>query len=87
MNHLGRKCYHVAGGLGLLSCYFLLGRDRALLLYAALFVVVLAMDLMRLKTPAVNRFIFTKFRGFIRTNEEHKLTGTAPYVLGVGASL
>jgi dolichol kinase len=87
MNHLGRKIYHLAGGLGLLSLYFLLGRERALLLYAVLFVVVLALDLMRLKTPAVNRFVFTKFRGFIRTNEEHKLTGTAPYVLGVGATL
>jgi dolichol kinase len=37
--------------------------------------------------PGVNRFIFTNFRGFIRTNEEHKLTGTAPYILGVGATL
>lgn len=87
MNHLGRKFYHLAGGLGLLSMYYFLGRDRALLFYAALFVVVLALDLMRLKMPAVNRFIFTKFRSFIRTNEEHKLTGTAPYVLGIGATL
>jgi dolichol kinase len=87
MNHLGRKCFHVAGGLGLLSCYYLLGRERALLFYAALFVVVLALDLMRLKMPAVNRFIFMKFRSFVRTNEEQRLTGTAPYVLGVGATL
>jgi len=87
MNHLGRKFYHLAGGLVLLSFYFLLGRERALLLYAVLFVVVLALDLMRLKMPAVNRYVFTKFRGFIRTNGEHKLTGTAPYVLGVGATL
>jgi dolichol kinase len=87
MNHLGRKLYHLVGGLVLLSFYYLLGRDRALLFYAALFIVVLALDLMRLRMPAVNRFIFTRFRSFIRTSEEHKLTGTAPYVLGVGLTL
>jgi dolichol kinase len=84
MNHLGRKFYHLAGGLGLLSFYYILGRDRALLFYAALFVVILVLDLIRLKLPAVNRFIFTNFRSFIRTSEEHKLTGTAPYVMGIG---
>jgi dolichol kinase len=87
MNHIGRKIYHLAGGLALLSLYYVLGRDRALLVYAALFVVVLVLDLMRLKIPAVNNIIFTNFRSFIRTNEEHKLTGTAPYILGIGATL
>jgi dolichol kinase len=87
MNYIGRKFYHIVGGLGLLSLYYILGRDRALLFYATFFVIVLALDLMRLKMPAVNRLIFTKFRGFIRTNEEHRLTGTAPYVLGVAATL
>ena len=87
MNHLGRKFYHLAGGLGLLFFYYLLGRDRALLFYAVLFVVVLTLDLMRLKMPAVNRFVLTKFPSFIRTSEEHKLTGTASYVLGIGLTL
>jgi dolichol kinase len=87
MNHIGRKFYHLAGGLGLLFFYYILGRDRALLFYAVLFVVVLALDLMRLKMPAVNRFVLTKFPSFIRTSEEHKLTGTASYVLGIGSTL
>jgi dolichol kinase len=87
VNQPGRKFYHLAGGLGLLTLYYLLGRDRALLFYAVLFVAVLSLDLVRLKIPGVNHFIFTNFRGFIRSNEEHKLTGTAPYILGVGATL
>jgi len=87
MKHIGRKIYHLAGGLGLLSLYYLLGRERALLVYAALFVLVLALDVMRLNVPAINRFLFTRFRSFIRTNEEHKLTGTAPYILGIGSTL
>jgi dolichol kinase len=87
MNHLGRKFYHLAGGLGLLSIYYLLGRDLALLFYATFFIVVLALELMRLKMPAVNRFILTKLGSFIRSSEARKLTGTAPYVLGIGLTL
>ncbi len=87
MKHLGRKLYHVLGGLGLLSLYYLLGRERALVFYAVLFCVVLAVDLVRLKVPSVNRFVYARFGSFIRRNEEHKLTGTGPYVLGIGLSL
>lgn len=87
MKHIGRKLYHLIGGIGLLSLYYILGREQALLLYAVLFFLVLALDIIRLKVPAVNQFIFTKFNSFIRKNEEHKLTGTAPYILGIGLSL
>ena len=87
MKHIGRKVYHLAGGIGLLSLYYVLGRDRALIFYAGFFLIVLMLDLIRLNVPPLNRFILTKFGSFIRANEEHKLTGTAPYVLGIGLSL
>lgn len=87
MNHIGRKLYHLFGGIGLLSLYYLLGRDRALAFYGVFFLIVLGLDIVRLAVPAVNRFIFSRFRSFIRTNEEDKLTGTAPYILGIGLSL
>lgn len=87
MKHIGRKLYHLFGGLGLLSLYFLLGRQNALLCYAVLFAVVLALDITRLKVPAFNQFVRTRFSSFIRENEADRLTGTAPYVLGVGLTL
>jgi dolichol kinase len=87
MNHIGRKLYHLLGGLGLLCLYYFLGRDLALLFYAVLFCLVLALDIARLKIPAVNRFVYSHFASFIRKNEEHKLTGTAPYVLGIASTL
>lgn len=87
MKHIGRKLYHLIGGLGLLSLYYLLGRDRALTTYAVLFLIILVFEIARLKIPAFNRFIFDKFASFIRENERHKLTGTASYVLGIGLSL
>ncbi len=87
MKHIGRKVYHLAGGIGLLSLYFILTRDRALLFYAGFFLLVLTLDLIRLNVPSINQVVLTKFSSFIRTNEEHRLTGTAPYVLGIGLSL
>ncbi len=87
MKQIGRKLYHLAGGAGLLSVYYILGRKQALLFYAVLFMLVLVIDVARLAIPAWNRFVFTRFGSFIRKNEEHRLTGTPPYVLGIGMSL
>lgn len=87
MKHIGRKVYHLAGGIGLLSLYFVLNRDQALLFYAGFFLLVLTLDLIRLNVPSMNRIVLTKFSSFIRASEEHRLTGTAPYVLGIGLSL
>ncbi len=87
MKHLDRKLYHLLGGLCLLSLYYLLGRERALLSYAVLFCLVLVLDIARLKIAAVNRFVYSHFASFIRKSEESKLTGTAPYVLGIASSL
>jgi dolichol kinase len=87
MKHIGRKLYHLLGGLGLLSLYYLLGRQNALICYALLIIAVLAIDVTRLKVPAFNQFIFDRFGSFIRKNEANKLTGTAPYFLGIGLAL
>ncbi len=87
MKHLGRKLFHLLGGLGLLSLYYVLGRDHALPVYGALFLIVLAVDAARLKIPAFNQFFFSRFGSFIRPSEANKLTGTPPYILGIGLSL
>jgi glycerol-3-phosphate acyltransferase PlsY len=87
MKHIGRKLYHLLGGVGLLSLYSILGRRQALLFYTGLFILILVIDGARLVVPAWNRFVFSRFGSFVRKNEENKLTGTAPYVLGIGLSL
>jgi glycerol-3-phosphate acyltransferase PlsY len=87
MKHPGRKFYHLFGGLGLLSLYYLLGRQRALICYGLLIAVVLAAELIRLRIPSFNQYIQTRFSSFIRKNEANKLTGTAPYLLGIGLTL
>ncbi len=87
MKHLGRKIFHLLGGLGLLSLYFIFQRNTALAIYSGLTVIVLAFEILRLKVPAWNKYIYAHLGGVIRTNEVHKMTGTVPYILGVGLSL
>ncbi len=87
MKHLGRKLFHLLGGVGLLSLFFILGRDRAFWCYGLLAIVVLIVETARLKIPAVNRFFYSRFESFIRKNEERTITGTIPYILGIGLSL
>ena len=87
MRHIGRKLYHLFGGLGLLSLYYILGRRNALICYGVMALAVLVIDITRLRVPAINQYIQTHFSSFIRKNEANKLTGTAPYVLGIGLTL
>jgi dolichol kinase len=87
MKHIGRKLFHLLGGLGLLSLYFLFSRDRAFMIYGALSAGVLIFEVIRLNVPAWNRYLYTHWGSVIRANEEKKLTGTLPYVLGVALSL
>jgi len=87
MKYLGRKLFHLLGGIGLLSVYFIAGRNRALGLYGVLVIIILLLEIARLKIPAWNRYLLERFRNFVRKNEQDKLTGTIPYILGVGLSL
>ena len=87
MKHIGRKLYHLFGGLGLLSLYYVLGRRNALIFYGTMVLVILAIDITRLRVPAFNQYIQSHFSSFIRKNEANKITGTAPYVLGIGLTL
>ncbi|HXY54411.1 MAG TPA: hypothetical protein VEM40_07055 [Nitrospirota bacterium] len=87
MKNIGRKLYHLIGGIGLLSLYYLMGRESALIFYAVFFLIILIFEIARFKLPAFNRFIFCKLASFIRENERYKPTGTTSYVLGVGLSL
>ena len=86
MKHVGRKFFHFLGGLGLISLYYLFERRDALLCYVVIALAVLAIDFTRLRIAALNRFMQKRFSSFIRENEANKLTGTGPYVLGVGLS-
>jgi dolichol kinase len=83
MKHLGRKSFHVLGGLGLTSVYFALGRPTAFYAYAALLALVLPLEIARLAIPRLNAWAMARFSAFLRPGEARKLTGTPAYILGV----
>jgi dolichol kinase len=87
IKHLGRKLYHVLGGLGLLAVWFVLGRPRAFTAYAALLAAVLLFDVARFFIPRFNAWAMTNLHGFLRPGEERKLNGTPPYLCGVALTL
>jgi dolichol kinase len=87
MKYIGRKLFHLLGGIGLLAIYFISGRSRALGLYGVLVIIIFLAETARLKIPSWNRYLYARFKSFIRINEQDKLTGTIPYILGVGLSL
>ena len=87
IKHVGRKLYHVLGGLGLLAVWFALGRPRAFYAYAAILAAVLLFDAVRFCSPGFNAWAMANLRGFLRPGEERKLNGTPAYVGGVALAL
>lgn len=83
MKNIGRKFYHITGGLVLIGLYAWMGRETGLLMLLSLFLFSTAMDLARLKVPAFNEFFYRHLTLFIRESEKDKLTGTPWYVLGI----
>ena len=87
MKYLGRKIYHILGGMALLSLYFVFNRSTIFAVYGVLLLVVLLVEIVRLRFPVWNNYIYAHLGGVIRASEEQKMTGTVPYILGVGLSL
>ncbi len=87
IKHLGRKLYHVCGGLGLLAVWLIFGRPRAFYAYAAILIAVLLFDLVRFLAPRFNAWAMANLRGFLRPGEERTLNGTPPYICGVALTL
>jgi glycerol-3-phosphate acyltransferase PlsY len=83
LDKIGRKIYHLTGGLVLIALYARLGRPAGLMVLAGVFIFATSLDLLRLKSQAFNSFIFAHFHKFIRESEKSKLTGTPWYVLGI----
>jgi glycerol-3-phosphate acyltransferase PlsY len=83
LQKLGRKIYHLTGGLVLIALYVRLGRVPGLAMLIGVFLGATAVDMARLRLPAFNEFIYKRFSMFIRDSERGSLTGTPWYVLGI----
>ena len=83
MKNIGRKAYHLGGGIFLIGLYAFLGRPLGLAVLSAIFVGATALDFARIRSNSLNDFFFRHFSKFLRESEKGKLSGTPWYVLGV----
>ena len=83
MKNIGRKIYHLGGGVFLIGIYAFLGRPFGLAVLTAIFLGATALDFARLRSKSLNDFFFRHFSKFLRESEKKKLSGTPWYVLGV----
>jgi len=81
--NIGRKIYHLSGGLLFIGLYVKLGRTAGLCVLLGLFVFATSVDLLRLRVAVFNEFMYRHFKLFLRESERGKITGTPWYVLGI----
>lgn len=87
MKNVGRKWYHVLGGVFLLGIYYLLSPGQAFFLYLLLFLVLLSFDLARLRIPAFNEWAIGRMDTLLRPGEARTLSGSPSYVAGAALTL
>lgn len=87
MKNVGRKWYHVLGGVFLLGIYYLLRPGQAFFLYLLLFLALLSFDLARLRIPAFNEWAIGRMDTLLRPGEARTLSGSPSYVAGAALTL
>lgn len=87
MKNVGRKVYHLFGGLLLLAVFYGLGRTRAFIVYALLLAAILSFDLLRLRHRAFNEWALGRLGTFLRPGEAETISGSPSYIVGAAAAL
>lgn len=87
MRNIGRKFYHLLGGLLLLAIFYGLERRQAFLVYALLLAVILAFDLLRLRYGPFNEWALDRLGTLLRSSESETISGSPSYIVGVAATL
>ncbi|MFM8269491.1 MAG: diacylglycerol/polyprenol kinase family protein [Pseudomonadota bacterium] len=82
--HLGRKFYHFLNGIICVGLYaFALSREEALMLLGSVGGVFMLLDLIRLKSPALNAMTLKYFGRIMRREELRSVSGNSFYILGL----
>lgn len=82
--HLGRKFYHFLNGIVCVALYaFVLSREEALILLGSVGGIFMLLDLVRLKSPALNAVTLKYFGKIMRREELKSISGNSFYILGL----
>lgn len=82
--HLSRKFYHFLNGIVCVGLYaFVLSREEALILLMSVGGIFMLLDLIRLKSPALNALTLKYFGKIMRREELRSVSGNSFYILGL----
>lgn len=82
--HLARKTWHVSMGLFAAYMYhYRLVRAEAVTILSVLTGLILVLEVSRMKSGAVNRFLISFFRPLLRKSEMKRISGGWYYILGL----
>lgn len=79
---LKRGLFHVFGILSVVVAALFLPRTVLLIVLGAVTLIAFALELIRLKVPAVNRWFLSFFKPLLRKEEASRLTGTGYSLAG-----
>jgi diacylglycerol kinase (CTP) len=80
--HLSRKIYHVSGLAVILFLYYTLSREQALLALTIALVVIVPIDILRIKVSHWSEKLNALFRRVLRNDEMQSLSAMSYLVLG-----
>lgn len=81
--HLTRKLWHFFGVLVVAVCYHNLSRAESIQWLLILGSICIALDVLRLLNPHVNKWAIKIMRPFMREHEKERLAGTTYLIVGV----
>jgi len=81
--HLARRFWHFGGVLTIALLYWQIGPRVAALIALPVSAFLIALDIVRLQSPRLNRFLSGLFKPFLRSHELRRLTGATYMAAGV----
>ena len=80
-NERNRRLFHALTGLGIIALALLLSRFALIILLGTMTIILLAVELVRRKSPEVNKWVISWFGWLMRDEESQRLTGTSYFLV------
>jgi dolichol kinase len=81
--HLARRLWHFLGVMGILYLYWKIPPEKARAAVLVFCLPLVAIDIARLYSPAMNKAMLILFKPFMRESERHRLAGITFMLIGV----
>ena len=80
--HLARKAYHILGVLIITGLYQVLSREQSIVALGMALGLLAGCDILRLRSPRMNKVVFGWFKVFLRQEEAQRVSGMTYLLTG-----